>query len=126
VKLSTYVPPRISFVHEVEVEVEVNLRPVVSRPVSLDVRCPFETRDQFFFLLEISFVQLRVCYFVSSETPPTWRARSPYLHPPGTELAAVMSTSTQSTQYSEITRHTRTSQLTQIHRGCQPRNTART
>jgi hypothetical protein len=71
----------------------------------------------FFFLLEIFFRQLRVCYFVASslmrgrvcnlllllflastvprnsrpyfivpilETPPTWRARSPYLHPPGT------------------------------------------
>jgi hypothetical protein len=76
-----------------------------------------------FFLLEILFTQLRVCYFVapsltrgrvcnllyncfwalpeqsllgevsqslqpyftvSFETPPTWRARFPYLYPPGT------------------------------------------
>jgi hypothetical protein len=37
------------------VEVEVNLRPTVSRPVCLDVRNPSETRDQFYFLLEISF-----------------------------------------------------------------------
>jgi hypothetical protein len=73
--------------------------------------------DRFFFLLEIFFRQLRVCYFVAPsltrgrvcklllllvlasavprdsrsyfivailETPPTWRARSPYLYPPGT------------------------------------------
>jgi hypothetical protein len=67
---------------------------------------------KFFFLLGIFFRQLRVCYLVaptltrgrfcnllynyfwtlteqsylivSSETPPTWRARSPYLYPPGT------------------------------------------
>jgi hypothetical protein len=102
------------------VEVEVNLWPTVSRPVCLCVRYPSGTRDQFFFLLEISFRQLWVCYFVapsltrgqvcnllyncfwalpeqslfgwspaeltailyftvSSETPPTWRARSLYL-----------------------------------------------
>jgi hypothetical protein len=48
----------------VEVEVEVNLRPTVSRPVCLGVRLPSRTRDQFFFLLEISFRQLRVFYFV--------------------------------------------------------------
>jgi hypothetical protein len=45
-------------------EVEVNLQPTVSRPVCLGVRRPFETRDQFFFLLEISFRQLRL-YFVA-------------------------------------------------------------
>jgi hypothetical protein len=45
--------------------VEVNLRPVVSRPVRLGVRRPSGTRDQFFFLLEISFRQLGVCYFVA-------------------------------------------------------------
>jgi hypothetical protein len=103
-----------------KVKVEVNLR--VSRPVCLGVRHPSGTRDQFFFLLEIFFSQLRVCYFVapsrtrgrvcnllyncfscqsshswvevpqnsrpyftvSFETPPTWRARSPYLYSPGT------------------------------------------
>jgi hypothetical protein len=48
-----------------EVEVEVNLRLTVSRPVSLGVRRPYGTRDQFFFLLEISFRQLRLCYFVA-------------------------------------------------------------
>jgi hypothetical protein len=50
---------------KMEVEVEVNLRPTVSRPVCLGVRHPSWTRDQFFFLLEIFFTQLRVCYFVA-------------------------------------------------------------
>jgi hypothetical protein len=45
----------------VEVEVEVNLQPTVS----LGVRRPSGTCDQFVFLLEISFRQLRVCYFVA-------------------------------------------------------------
>jgi hypothetical protein len=49
----------------VQVEVEVNLLPTVSRPVCLGVRCPSGTCDRFFFLLEISFRQLRVCYFVA-------------------------------------------------------------
>jgi hypothetical protein len=106
------------------VEVEANLRPKVSRPVCPGVRRPSGTRDQFFFLLEISFRQLRLCYFVEPSLkrgrvcnllvqlllglaravtlgskpcrthghillshlrlPPTWRARSPYLYPPGT------------------------------------------
>jgi hypothetical protein len=48
-----------------EVEVEVNLRPTVSRPVCPGVRRPSGTCDQFLFLLEISFRQLRVCYFVA-------------------------------------------------------------
>jgi hypothetical protein len=45
---------------EVEVEVEVNLRPTVSRPVCLGVRRPSGTFVQFFFLLEITFRHLRV------------------------------------------------------------------
>jgi hypothetical protein len=49
----------------VEVEVEVNLRPTVSRPVHLGVRRPSGTFDQFFFHLEIPFRRLRVCYFVA-------------------------------------------------------------
>jgi hypothetical protein len=90
-------------------EVEVKLRPTVSRPVRLGIW----DRDQFFFLLEIFFRQLRVCYFVAPsltrgricnlllllvlaravpldsrtyfifpilETPPTWWSRSPYLY----------------------------------------------
>jgi hypothetical protein len=44
---------------EVEVEVEINLQPSVSRPVCPGVRGPLGTRDQFFFLLEISFRLLR-------------------------------------------------------------------
>jgi hypothetical protein len=42
-------------------EVEVNLRPTVSRPVCLGVGHPSGTRDQFFFLLEFS---LNSCRFV--------------------------------------------------------------
>jgi hypothetical protein len=48
-----------------EVEVEVNLRPTVSRPMCPGVRRPSGTHDQFFFLLEISFRQLWLCYFVA-------------------------------------------------------------
>jgi hypothetical protein len=106
------------------VEVEVNLRPTVSRTVCPGVRRPSGTHDQFFFCLEISFRQLRLCYFVAPSLtrgrvcnllvqlllgltravtlgsksrrthghillsylrlPPTWRARFPYLYPPGT------------------------------------------
>jgi hypothetical protein len=47
------------------VEVEVNLRPIVSRPVCLGVRRSSGTCDQFLFILQISFRQLRVCYFVA-------------------------------------------------------------
>jgi hypothetical protein len=46
-------------------DVEVTLRPTVSRQVSLGVRPPSATRDQFFFLLEIFFRQSWVWYFVA-------------------------------------------------------------
>jgi hypothetical protein len=49
----------------VAVAVAVNLRPTVSRPVCPGVRRPSGTCGQFFFLLEISFRQLRVCNFVA-------------------------------------------------------------
>jgi hypothetical protein len=49
---------------EVKVEVEVTLWPTVRRPLSLGVRPPSGTRDQFFFLFDIFFTHLRVCYFV--------------------------------------------------------------
>jgi hypothetical protein len=49
----------------VEVEVEVKLRPTVSRPVRLGVWHPSGTGDKFFFLLEIFCRQLHVCYFVA-------------------------------------------------------------
>jgi hypothetical protein len=48
-----------------EVEVEVTLLPTVSRPVHPGVRHTSGTRDQFFFVLEIFFRQLRVCYFLA-------------------------------------------------------------
>jgi hypothetical protein len=47
------------------IEVEVKLRPTVSRPVRLGVRHPSGIRDQFFLLLEIFFRHMRVCYFVA-------------------------------------------------------------
>jgi hypothetical protein len=47
------------------VDVEVKLRPTVTRPVCLGVRHPSGTPDQFFFLLENFCKQLRVCYFVA-------------------------------------------------------------
>jgi hypothetical protein len=103
------------------VEVEVKLRPTVSRPVCLGMKHPSATRDQFIFPLEISldscafvilwrplwredgFVincktvsgpyqsshswvevsqNLWPYFTVSSETPPTWKARFLYLYPP--------------------------------------------
>jgi hypothetical protein len=45
---------------------EVNLRPTLSRPVCPDVRLPSGACDQFFYLLEIFFRQLRLCYFVAT------------------------------------------------------------
>jgi hypothetical protein len=49
----------------VKVKAKITLRPTVSRPVSLGVRPPSGTRDQFFFFLDIFFRQLRVCHFVA-------------------------------------------------------------
>jgi hypothetical protein len=46
-------------------EVKVTLRSTVSHPVRLGVRHTSRTRNQFFFLLEILFRQLRSCYFVA-------------------------------------------------------------
>jgi hypothetical protein len=43
------------FYRPCEVEVEVKLRPTVSRPVRFGVRHPSGTHDQSFFLLEIVF-----------------------------------------------------------------------
>jgi hypothetical protein len=58
---------------DVEVEVNVNLRPTISRSVCLGVRRQSGICDQFFFLLEISFKPLRFCYFVA---PPLTRGRA--------------------------------------------------
>jgi hypothetical protein len=55
----------VAFPIYTEEEVAVNLRPTVSRPVCLGARHPSGTSDQFFFLLEISFRQVRLCYFVA-------------------------------------------------------------
>jgi hypothetical protein len=46
-------------------EVEVKLRPTVNRPVCPAVKHPSGTRDQFFFLFDVFFRQLRICYFVA-------------------------------------------------------------
>jgi hypothetical protein len=50
----------------------VKLPPTVSRPVRLGVRHPSGTHDQFFFLLEIFFRQLRVCYFIAPSLTRGW------------------------------------------------------
>jgi hypothetical protein len=52
-------------VSTVKVKAKVILRLTVSQPVRPGVGHPSGTRDQFFFLLEIFFRQLRVCYFVA-------------------------------------------------------------
>jgi hypothetical protein len=44
---------------------KVILRPTVSRPVSLGVMHSSGTRDHFFFLFEIFFRQLGVCYIIA-------------------------------------------------------------
>jgi hypothetical protein len=54
------------------IEVEVKLRPIVSRPVRLGVRHASGTRDQFVFLLQIFFRQLRVCYFAAPSLTRGW------------------------------------------------------
>jgi hypothetical protein len=46
-------------------EVEVELRLTVSRPVRLGVRHPSGTCHQFFLILDIFFRQLWACYFVA-------------------------------------------------------------
>jgi hypothetical protein len=56
---------RVKFNHWTRHEVEVTLRQTVSRPVSLGVRPTSGSSDQFFFLLDIFFRQLLVCYFVA-------------------------------------------------------------
>jgi hypothetical protein len=53
-------------VMDVDVDVEVNLQPTVSRPVCLGVRCPSGTRDQFFFLLQ-TVAGLLFCSALSDE-----------------------------------------------------------
>jgi hypothetical protein len=58
-------PPPHRWSQSTQVKVKVTLRPTVSRPVRLGVRRPSGNRDKFFFLLEILFRQLRVCYFVA-------------------------------------------------------------
>jgi hypothetical protein len=55
-----------------QAEVEVTLRPTVSRPISVGVRPPSGTRDQFFFPFDIFFRQLRVCYFVAPSLTRGW------------------------------------------------------
>jgi hypothetical protein len=59
------VDPKFLSSNPTAVEVEVNLRQTVGRPVCPGDRRPSGTRDKFFFLLEISFRQSRLCYFVA-------------------------------------------------------------
>jgi hypothetical protein len=56
----------------VEAEDKVTLRPTVSRPVSLGVRCPSGTSDQFYFLLESFFRQLRKLLLYKSILKQIW------------------------------------------------------
>jgi hypothetical protein len=51
---------RYEVIKQGDIATQVALRPTVSQPVSLGVRRPSGTRDQFFFLLEILLKQLRV------------------------------------------------------------------
>jgi hypothetical protein len=55
-----------------KLKLKLILPPTVSRPVCPDVRHPSGTRDQFFFLLQISFRQLRLCYFVAPSPTRGW------------------------------------------------------
>jgi hypothetical protein len=47
------------------VKVKVTSRLTISRPVRLGVKRPSGTRDQFFYLLEIFFQTVTVCYVVA-------------------------------------------------------------
>jgi hypothetical protein len=79
------------------------LPPTVNRLVCLGVTHPFVAYDQIFFTViqllvcwywALSLTRKRVCRLqfllvlasavLRFEIPPTWRARSPYLYPPGT------------------------------------------
>jgi hypothetical protein len=51
---------------------KVKLRPTASRPVCLGARHPSGARNQLFYLLEIFFRQLRVCYFVEPSLTRVW------------------------------------------------------
>jgi hypothetical protein len=63
--ISDYPSYGFPFCRILRLTAEVKLRPKVSRPVRLGVRHTSGTRDQFFFLLEIFFGQLQVCYSVA-------------------------------------------------------------
>jgi hypothetical protein len=57
-------PSELPMPIEIKLKLKLKLRPTVSRP-RLGVRHPSGTRDQFFFLLEIFFRELRLCYFIA-------------------------------------------------------------
>jgi hypothetical protein len=61
----SYPQMTVVLICDVEVEVEVNLRPAASRPFCLGVRRPPGTHHQLVFLLEITFRLLRLSYFVA-------------------------------------------------------------
>jgi hypothetical protein len=53
-------------------KVKVTLRPIMSRPVRLGVTLTSGTRDQFFYLLEIFFETVTVCYVVAPSLMRGW------------------------------------------------------
>jgi hypothetical protein len=67
---ATFSLPSLAFIlkrvasYSLVTEVKVTLRPTVSRPVCLGVRRPSGTSNQFYFLLDIFFRQLRFRKFV--------------------------------------------------------------